>query len=150
MANFEFRLGIACHLFSDQQPYIFPSTSETLVRHGAGAISASRPPNPRQAKDRDGRVLLGPGIGPPPSTSRRCMNRRRLFCRRYGWLIRGTDWRDAWERCRGWFCWRLGYLGLNHDPSTIAHSGIAQAAYECMPSRVCLLSVDWVEVRSWG
>ncbi len=68
---------------------------------------------------------------------------RWFFYRRFGWLIRGTNWRDARDRCRGWFCWRLGYLGSNHDPSTIAQCGIAQAAYECMPTRVCLLSVGW-------
>ena len=30
-----------------------------------GAIKANRPPNPRQARDRDGGVLLGPGGGLP-------------------------------------------------------------------------------------
>ena len=33
-----------------------------------------------------------------------------LVYRRFGWLIRGSNWRDARDRCRGWFCWWLGYL----------------------------------------
>ncbi len=77
-------------------PARLPSTSETLVRYRDGAIKANRPPNPRQARDRDGGVLLGPGGGLPghvwwalvnPSSYVRCWGQSGLRFRGTGGLL---------------------------------------------------------------
>ncbi len=56
-----------------------------------------------------------------PTAPRRCIHRRwRISWRRFGWLVRRTNWWDARDWFRRWLCRRLGYLGFGHAGSILA------------------------------